>query len=188
MNNKILFLKDIPEDIQFSDRIQSSLGTLKGYWNYIFEKMDNDIDEEEYEEDDCVLLSVRDSEFLSICVNGIKEELEENEKYSNLYNKVKDAIRTTYIKDIEKDLVEAYEKANEDNPNNPVTCTNEEFDEQVENILVAGLAVIDLAFYLGYKDSYELLDLEKEDIDNPEFWINNFINRVICNTIYTDYL
>ena len=54
--------------------------------------------------------------------------------------------------------------------------------------MIAGLAVVNLSFYLGYKKSYDLKDLEKKDLDDVSFWKNNCIDRAVNNTVFVDYL
>lgn len=145
----------------------------------------------------------KDTFFAGIQVTGVilnmihtlVPQVKESE-YADIYNASIKAMNVLYrdkiFADIRKKYTEAAEidkslvEVGELDEDEVMEFTDEELNLHIDYTLISGLAFINMAFYVTYKDQYDLLKLE--DIDNPEFWYNKYFDLFIHNMNYLNFV
>lgn len=117
-------------------------------------------------------------------------------EYAHVYEASVKAMNALYrdkiFEDIRKKYTEAEEidrslvEVGELDPEDVTAFTDEELYAHMDYTLIPGLAFINMAFYVTYKNQYDLLKLE--DIDNPEFWYNKYFDLFIHNMNYLSFV
>lgn len=128
-------------------------------------------------------------------VHTLVPQIKESE-YAHVYEACKNAINTLYrdklFADVRKKYTETTEidkslvKVGELDADEVIEFTDEEYNLHLDHTLIPNLAFINLAFYVTYKNQYDLLKLG--DIDNPEFWYNQYFDLFIHNMNYYNFV
>ena len=128
-------------------------------------------------------------------IDTLTPQLKESE-YAPIYEASIKAMNTLYrdkiFSDIRKKYTEAEEidrslvEVDELDPEDVTSFSDEDLYAHMDYTLIPGLAFINMAFYVTYKEQYDLLKLE--DIDNPEFWYNKYFDLFIHNMNYLNFV
>ena len=128
-------------------------------------------------------------------VNTLVPRIEDSE-YAGVYHASIKAIETLYRdrlfsfirakyteeEEIDRSMVEVGELDEED-----VTAfTDEEIYAHIDITVIPNLAFINMSFYATYKNTYDLLKLD--DIENPEFWYNEYFEIFISKMNYLNFV
>ena len=181
---KLTSLEYLLDELDFGDEEEelfNSLQSLHNFWVLFFIDMDDIWEEQALDEDEAVFLAEKEALVHEMLLSECKDILETSDKYENIWKKCKKAIDSFYRE-------YAKEKLDYEISSNKTEYTEESYSDELENRLLGGLTTINLAFFFGFEEKYDLEWLEKEDIDNPEFWKNDFIERVVRNTEFLQFL
>lgn len=99
-------------------------------------------------------------------------------------DKIMDRVRARFTEraEIDQSLLEADELDPDDDV---FEFTEDDVIEEVDEWILPRLSVFNLAFYVTYKNQYDLLKLD--DIDNTEFWYNEYIDLILNYLSYETF-